>query len=420
MEESGRYRDLKKKLYDLQNDFRIQFVRMKLQAKESKAERDKRRKENIPEYEMSEMIRESQFQKAELKRFERQKLSEINAVKEELSVCEDMIPALKEKRKTLSIGLQKKIFDHYIVHSAKGNSISLTDLFGQSTGQLPPSGAGECAAPKLLQYAFKNKLKPVVMAEFWYGDSPKNEIRRHGCYYPACKSKCEPILKFMLQGLIIEDALSVYDKAVAKLEIIFEDEYLFVVNKPQGLLSVKGKKKYDTVISKVREQTNYTGDLFIVHRLDMDTSGLMALAKAKSVYKALQKQFLDRKVEKCYVALLDGIVKEKEGEINLPLCPDPENRPRQIVNYELGKKAKTIFKVIEEKDNKTRIEFCPVTGRTHQLRVHAAHPDGLNTPVSGDRLYGCPSDRMCLHAQSLMFDHPVTAKRLCFVKKASF
>ena len=273
--------------------------------------------------------------------------------------------------------------------NANGEIKNLCTIFKQTVQKTPPAGAGECAAPKLLQYAYLHQLKPIAMAEFWWGNSPKAEIRHHGYYYPACKGKCEPILKHMLQGLDVEpNPLSNDLHKKITLEVLFEDEQLLVVNKPAGMLSVPGKGEINSVYQHLRTQYPDATGPMIVHRLDMATSGVLLIAKTKETHQNLQAQFKNRTVKKRYIALLDGIIAPDEGVLNLPICPDPLDRPRQIVNKEYGKTAITKYQVLERNESQTRIAFYPLTGRTHQLRVRAAHPLGLNCPITGDELYG--------------------------------
>lgn len=319
---------------------------------------------------------------------------------------------LKEIRANKSAQLQQAIFNEYTFLNSKKHNKSLLEIFSKTVFKVPPAGAGECAAPKLFQYAFLHNLKPICMAEFWWGMSPDSEVRLHKQFYPACRGKCEPILQHMLNGIQVEDNPMLKQAEVSDLEIVFEDEWLLLVNKPTDFLSVPGKELKDSVLERIR--LNYpsaTGPL-LVHRLDMSTSGLLLVAKTEDVYKNLQSQFIQRKVKKTYIALLDGIVNEKEGTINLPLRVDLEDRPKQVVCYEHGKNAITQYKVLEIKDNKTRIEFYPITGRTHQLRVHAAHYLGLNSPIVGDDLYGTKAQRLHLHAAQIEFTHPLSKEKL--------
>ena len=319
------------------------------------------------------------------------------------------IEMLKKERRERSSQLQKQLFEQYNFLNGYGETKNVIDIFLPTAAGTPPAGTGECAAPKLIQYAFEKGYRPVCMAEFWWGASPKSEVRVHGNYYPACRSKCEPVLGYMLEGVKTEPNPMLENPAEGKeLEIVFEDEYLVVINKPHEFLSVPGKTIRDSVLTRLQVRyPDATGPL-LVHRLDMSTSGILLAAKTERVHKHLQSQFIRRKVEKRYVALLEGEINEEQGEIELPLRVDLDNRPHQLVCYEYGKHALTRYKVLERKNNVTRIHFFPVTGRTHQLRVHAAHSSGLGAPIVGDDLYGTRSERLCLHAEWIRFVHPVT------------
>ncbi len=331
---------------------------------------------------------------------------------------EDKIIALKELRKEKSAALQQRLFAEYSFLNQFGKSKSLGEIFNDN----PPAGAGECAAPKLLHYAFQHQLKPICMAEFWWGQSPKSEVRKHKHFYPSCKSKCEPILLgHMLEGIKMDDNPFLENPAEGKdISVIFEDEFLAVINKPAEFLSVPGKEIQDSVYQRVKTlYSNATGPL-IVHRLDMSTSGLMLIAKTEKVYVMLQHQFIKRSVKKCYEALLDGVLVDQEGTIDLPLRVDLDDRPRQLVCYEYGKSARTKWETISVENGKTRVHFYPITGRTHQLRVHASHPLGLNTPIVGDDLYGEKADRLHLHAKSLTFIHPITKEVVTLEVNAEF
>lgn len=338
--------------------------------------------------------------------------------KNELDKLISEITALKELRKQKSSALQQRLFDAYSFLNQSGERKSIGEIFNNN----PPAGAGECAAPKLLHYAFENQLKPIAMAEFWWGKAPNSEIRKHKQFYPACKSKCEPILMMhMLKGLDMEANPFEENPAEGKeIKIVYEDEVLLVINKPAEFLSVPGKKIQDSVYQRIKDRyPNATGPL-IVHRLDMSTSGLLLIAKDEETYIKLQSQFIKRTIKKRYVALLDGILKEKEGFIDLPLRVDLDDRPRQLVCYEHGKQAQTKWEVIEVKNNQTRVYFYPISGRTHQLRVHASHELGLKTPIVGDDLYGSKSNRLHLHAEQLVFTHPVTKEIITITEKAEF
>ena len=396
----------------------------KAQLKEAKTAREQRRKEKeLNAQEEAELIRESQFQKAEYKRLERSWKARITTLQTQTEDWERRISALKSERKTRSAALQQKLFEQFGMLNYRGEVKNLCEIFGQTVHKTPPAGAGECAAPKLLQQAYLHGWKPIAMAEFWWGDSPKTEIRHHGHYYPACKGKCEPILQHMLQGLQVEEnpMLKRMQVPSQNLEIVYEDPWLSVINKPAGMLSVPGKEDAVSVYSLMREQYPEADGPLTVHRLDMATSGLMLIAKTKRVHQNLQAQFKNRLVRKRYVALLEGIVPKDKGTVALPLCLNPLDRPRQMVHTEHGKPAITDYQVLERLDGKrTRIAFYPRTGRTHQLRIHAAHPLGLHCPIIGDALYGEKADRLYLHAEYLEFTHPITGETVRITKEAEF
>lgn len=396
----------------------------KAQLKEAKTAREQRRKEKeLNAQEEAELIRESQFQKAEYKRLERSWKARITTLQTQTEDWERRISALKSERKTRSAALQQKLFEQFGMLNYRGEVKNLCEIFGQTVHKTPPAGAGECAAPKLLQQAYLHGWKPIAMAEFWWGDSPKTEIRHHGHYYPACKGKCEPILQHMLQGLQVEEnpMLKRMQVPSKNLEIVYEDPWLSVINKPAGMLSVPGKEDAVSVYSLMREQYPEADSPLTVHRLDMATSGLMLIAKTKRVHQNLQAQFKNRLVRKRYVALLEGIVPKDKGTVDLQLCLNPLDRPRQMVHTEHGKPAITDYQVLERLDGKrTRIVFYPRTGRTHQLRIHAAHPLGLHCPIIGDELYGEKADRLYLHAEYLEFTHPITGETVRITKEAEF
>ncbi len=394
---------------------------MKNQMKEAKEQRERLRQEHPDDATLEILTRESQFQKAELKRLKQHWNTRLLSLQAEIEAFETEIERLRTERKTRSAALQQRLFKQFQMLDACGRKRDLCDIFQDTAQKVPPAGAGECAAPKLLQYAYRNGLQPVAMAEFWWGDSPKNEIRRHGYYYPACKGKCEPILRHMLQGLQVEDnPLQNDSHRDTELEILYEDEWLLVVNKPAGMLSVPGKLDVDSVYQRVRRIYPEATGPMIVHRLDMATSGLLLIAKTKEVHQNLQAQFKNRTVRKRYVALLDGLVKRREGLIALPLRPDPEDRPRQVVDEVSGKPAVTLFETLACEAHRSRVLFFPQTGRTHQLRVHAAHPLGLDAPIVGDELYGKRAERLYLHAEYLAFRHPVSGRMIEVEKLAGF
>ncbi len=357
------------------------------------------------------LSKESILQKNRLRHLRvdwKKKIEKIKAKQNELTL---ELRLLREKRKTLSVKLQNRLFDEYHFINTEGTKRSLRSIFKETPQGIPPSAAGECAAPKLLQYAFLNKLKPITMAEFWWGAEPKSAIRKHKHFYPSCQGKCFPILNHMLIGLAVDENPLLKNLAKEKeIEIIYEDDVLVVLNKPSDLLSVPGKNIKDCVLNRmITRYPNASGPL-IVHRLDMATSGIMLIAKTKEAHDHLQKQFINRTITKRYTAILDGVIDQSSGIIDLPLRVDLDDRPRQLVCYKYGKSSRTRFEVVGIENEKTRIHFYPITGRTHQLRVHASHFKGLNTPIIGDDLYGTKDTRLKLHAAYIAFKHPKTNK----------
>ncbi len=341
-------------------------------------------------------------------------------LKTEFEKSKHKIDALKSLRKEKSSWGQQEIFKRYEFLNSLGEKENLFDLFTVSSQNIP-AGSGDCCAPKLFQYAFLNDLKPIALAEFWWGKPLKKAIRKHQNFYSACNGKCKPILKHMLKGLLVEENPLIKQlQHSTEIEIVFEDEYLLLINKPYDLLSVSGSEIKDSVYARMKEKYPKATGPLLVHRLDMSTSGILLIAKTKEVHQLLQAQFINRTVNKRYVALLDGKLENKKGEINLPLKVDFGDRPKQMVCYENGKIATTQWKFISSKDKRTMVYFYPITGRTHQLRIHAAHHKGLNTPIVGDELYGKRNDRLYLHAESITFKHPVNLKKLSFTVKSPF
>ena len=422
LQEDKHYQHLVLLLKEKAEQCRQELAAAKAEFKTAKEAREARRRTAEPdEAEQAAMIRESQFQKAELKRLERSWKERIAGLQQETDAFTHRIELLKAERKTRSAALQQKLFEQFRMLNARGEVKDLCTLFEQTVQKTPPAGAGECAAPKLLQYAYLHRLTPIAMAEFWWGNSPKTEIRHHGYYYPACKGKCEPILGHMLQGLEVEDNPLWEDlHSETPLEVVYEDDHLLVVNKPAGMLSVPGKGEVDSVYSRIRTLYPEAEGPLVVHRLDMAASGLLLIAKTKEVHQNLQAQFKNRTIKKRYIALLDGKVQQEKGSIDLPLCLNPLDRPRQVVDHEHGKTAITHYQVLKQTDTRTLIAFYPLTGRTHQLRVHAAHAEGLDCTILGDELYGRKADRLYLHAECLEFIHPVTGKQIRIEKKADF
>lgn len=334
-----------------------------------------------------------------------------------------------ENRKTRSQALQRWLFSQYAIRSVGSKTRDLIDIFASepailtaeeyfsnakpsTSAALPPAGAGECCAPKLLQYAIANRLTPLALAEFWIGAAPKNELRRDGYFYGACLGKCRPILQHMLQGVEISDP-SDKERPTAPIDILYEDDWLLIAMKPSGLLTTPGKESPYSLEQTLRDQYPQTA-LKAVHRLDRDTSGIVVLAKSEEAYRRMQELFRTRQVFKRYEAIVECLSPDsipEQGEINLPLLPNPFDRPRQMVDHQHGKRAVTQYKRCRQvAQNRVFIDLFPLTGRTHQLRVHCAHPDGLNAPIVGDPLYGTPSDRLYLHAAEIQFTHPFIDK----------
>ena len=344
----------------------------------------------------------------------------LSAVRTSLAQFESEIEHLKNERKEKSAALQQQLFEQYVFLNKDGKSKSLQEIFSLTAFGKPPAAAGECATPKLLQFAFANGYKPLAMAEFWWGAAPKSEIRKHKHYYPACTGKCKPILAHMLEGMLVdENPFLRIPEGSRELEIVYEDESLVVVNKPAGLLSVPGKEIRESVYTRLKDVLGDTEPL-IVHRLDMDTSGLLVVAKTEQAHKHIQRQFMQGKVRKRYRALLSKEIEESEGEINLPLTADLFNRPRQLVCFKTGKRSITKWKTIKKYNDMTKVDFWPLTGRTHQLRMHSAHELGLNAPIVGDDLYGTVAKRMYLHAAHLEFTHPKTKEKISFEVEEGF
>ena len=458
----------------------------KAEVDAAKVRRDARRKSGEPlsEEEQAEMIRESQFMKAELRR--RRKAME-QAESTFTTQHSTFLKSLQRKRKQMSDELQRWLFSAYRMLNAKGEERDLIDIFREYTHAMPPAGAGDCCAPKLLQYAYLHHLRPVCMAEFWWGESPASEIRHHLHSYPACRSKCLPILTHMLKGLDVAPNPLAQKRHTAEPRVLYADEYIMVVDKPAGMLSVPGKaaesvrsENSDSANISVEEyfanlqlptNSQFTTEQFKIgeadnsklktqnskflkaaHRLDMDTSGLLVLARTEEAYVELQRQFASRETVKRYEAVLSGVPTQNSKlktqnssaqpsgcleAISLPLIADINDRPRQRVDMEHGKPALTLYNIVEVRavdantavayitkkvDNgRTLVHLYPKTGRTHQLRVHCAHPLGLACPILGDPLYGIErADRMYLHAAELTFRHPVTGETMHFLSPSGF
>ena len=451
---------------------------MRCRVAEAKRQRDARRHEAeqggkpLTAEEKAAMVHESQHLKAEQRRLKQQCTATLDQLRRPLAEHEARVDALRRQRREMSDALQQWLFSQYRMLNANGEERDLVDIFGETINAMPPAGSGDCCAPKLLQYAYANGLEPVCMAEFWWGDSPKQEIRHHLHYYPACRSKCLPILTHMLRGLDVEPNPLAQPKTNDVPRIVYEDDTIIVVDKPAGMLSVPGKavvggdvalngnaahadddvaldveeyvRQYLTKNSQLNPQNSQLSTLNsqlpkAVHRLDMDTSGLLVLALNDEAYIELQRQFASREVKKRYEAVLDGKPSVlcgapgskwlsvshdgREGRISLPLIADIMDRPRQRVDFDNGKTALTDYRIERLLPNGgTLVSLYPLTGRTHQLRVHCAHNEGLACPILGDPLYGhgCHTSRMYLHAAMVEFRHPVTGERLRFESASGF
>ncbi|WP_286754419.1 MULTISPECIES: RluA family pseudouridine synthase [Sphingobacterium] len=427
LENSEELADTQRNLDRLKNEWDKSLDELKSKLRIQKKERKETRTKlkvslSDAEYEllMEDMRSQSLKDKQQLQRFQYDMHLALETESNHLQQLLSTITALKEERKTRSGNLQKQLFEQYNFRNAKGQRKNVVDIFHEFDTITPPAGSGECAAPKLLQYAYENQLTPLALAEFWWGCSPASEIRRHKNYYPACRKKCEPILGYMLQGLVVDPNPMQQETTLdIALPQIYEDEDIIIINKPAEFLSVPGIYVKDSVYNRILQRYPKAGPI-IIHRLDMSTSGLLVVAKNKEAHKFIQDQFIQHTIKKTYIALLDGIIEAPSGLIDLPLRVDLDDRPRQMVCYTYGKPAQTKWEKIAIENNQTRIRFYPLTGRTHQLRMHAVHPNGLNTPIVGDDLYGKKANRLHLHAASITFIHPRFKKEMTFEIEPDF
>ena len=410
----GRYIESRKIYLQLQEDAEVAIAKAKSNMLSAKEKRDaERSKRVLSPVEEAAFVKESQYLKAELRREKQRWTEKIAEAKTAADIYEKHIEELANQRKTKSEALQNWLFEHFVMVNYAGERRNLLDIFRDTMQQLPPAGTGECCEPKLLQYAYTHGLKPIQMAMFWWGKSPEGEIRHHLHYYPACSGKCKPVLTYMLPPEVL--AANSHRDLFEQLEIVYEDADLWVVDKPSEMLSVPGKSHRESVISLLQERCQEGETPLVVHRLDMDTSGLLVVAKHKTAHYQLQKQFRNREIQKTYVAVLDGdpLPIGEKGRIELPLSPDLMHRPYQKVDKEQGKPAITEYLVVDEHV----VELHPLTGRTHQLRVHCAHAEGLNRPIKGDNLYGRRADRLYLHAVRIAFVHPGSGEEMVFERK---
>lgn len=432
LQNSLEYNQLREDRSHLKRQCAQEMEEYKQQMAADKEKRDKLRKQgknslNSNEYSSLEnkLSTESRASSFALKDLQRKHRSILEEADQKVRAIESKIEGLRNIRKEGSQKLQQWLFEQYSFLNAKNERKDLNDIFGQTALKIPPSGAGDCSAPKLLQYAYDHDLKPICMAEFWWGASPKSRIRHHARYYPACKGKCEPILGHMLGGMDVDpDPINVVPDAQLKIKLIYEDADMAVIRKPANLLSTPGRKISESAQTQFERMFPRAECPKLVHRLDMSTSGIMIGAKTERAYRQLQRQFIQRTAKKRYVALLEKDPKTKNGQIDLPLSFDYLNRPRQFVCFDTGKEAITEFELLGEEKlhHRTvwRVHFLPLTGRTHQLRVHAAHEDGLDAPIVGDDLYGFRSDRLYLHAEWIRLRHPSSSLWIEFQDKVPF
>lgn len=432
---STRLQELQSSLTEAQEKRDVEIQDMQTRISFSKMRRDEIRSETADSNVLDELIKESQFQKADLKRIKDKWKLAISEIDSKIQEVQNKITKLKTLRARMSDDLQKWIFENALVHNALGESTTIWDLF-QSQGLTPPGGTGDCAAPKLLEYAYKNGLRPLAMGEFWYGQSPETAVRTHGHFYPSCTSKCGPLLGYMTMGLNVQEDIKITSQSPI---IIHEDESIIVVEKPSGMPSVPGLDGRLSLQEWLNSRKDAATEVVAVHRLDMDTSGVMVFTKTRDAEIDLKKQFEEHTVRKTYIARLTGRPPQsadlessepqgiRHDSIDLPLSADYDERPRQKVDFKQGKPAHTEYEIVKENpDGTADILLHPHTGRTHQLRVHCAHTLGLARPIIGDLLYGGHSaynkegrnvNRLCLHALSINFLHPVSNSPMEFISK---
>jgi len=435
LETSLQQSGLEENIILLQQQRDSQLATLRLQHKTAKAQRHQQRQvlqaqqhdatDNALQkkitMQMKALALASQHQKRNMLNLKAHWAEKIHRLQQPLDHARQEIEQLKAIRTEKSRQLHQQVFSTYQLHNALGEQQNISQFFSDKL--LPPAGTGDCAGPKLVHFAHQHQLKPIAMAEFWWGKSPAAGVRHHGQFYPACRGKCHPILPFMLRGLSVEAEPDFKQHVAAdEPQVIYEDDCLLVINKPAGLMSIPGKHVKDSVYSRLRIRYPEHPDLKLVHRLDMATSGLLLVAKNLRSNKFLQRQFIQRHIEKRYEAILEKRLPadQQSGDIDLPLRVDFNDRPRQLVCYDDGKTAKTHWQVIGLDATTTRVYFYPHTGRTHQLRVHASHRDGLNAAIIGDALYGHDGERLMLHAQRLCFTHPISRERMQFEAPTPF
>ncbi len=442
---SDERRHMEQRLAELMQQRDAAVARAKAVYAEGKAQRDALRRQRVEadsrhhhtdNAATDAIIRDSQRQKADIRRARQQYADEIAVAMTELASYDSGTEALMTERHTMSDALQQWLFRQFSLMNARGQRRSLVEVWAEmATTREIPSGTGECCAPKLLQAAYRCGLRPVAMAEFWWGTEPKDGTRSHGRYYPACNRKCRPILAHMLQGLTLQaDPAAHYDRVCSPLRVVWEDEWMAIIDKPAGWLSVAGVAEAETsplrkplcpnVEAEAHRRWPAIEGCALAHRLDQDTSGLLIVAKRHDVRRRLTMMFEQRQIAKTYMALLDGHPQRLEGRrtltVSLPLSAVWNDLPRQRIDAEHGAEAITQVELLGYEGTMTRVALHPLTGRTHQLRLHCAADEGLATPIVGDRLYGRVDKRMCLHAMELRFTHPMTGEELHFCAECPF
>ncbi len=415
---SEEYAVAQKELEETERMAESKIAKARARYSAHRAERKRLREGELTEAKRDRMERESQFEKAEIKRTKRIWADRIDEQKKKVSNIASEIDSLREERKHRSERLQRWLFGKMKLLRADGTSRTVWDIFLNEHRSMPPSGTGDCAAPRLLQYAYGHELRPISMAEFWVGKSPKDSIRHDGQFYPACQSKCGPVLRYMTTGLSLMPNPLVAENS-DEIEVVYEDKWILIVCKPSGLMTVSDNVENDSLMKRVRKHREIDGSGY-VHRLDMSTSGLVIVAKDRQSHAIWRMMFEKREVSKRYVAIVEGEPKEKKGVICLPISADEENKPLRKVDYENGQEATTRYECTGTSNGRSRLRLYPITGRTHQLRVHTAHSDGLGCPIVGDNLYGTLDSRLMLHAEMIEFTHPMTGRHVRVERLADF
>ncbi|MDO6462120.1 RluA family pseudouridine synthase [Granulosicoccaceae sp. 1_MG-2023] len=420
--ESAAYRGLLQQIARLETLLEADLQRLQTARERNRIARKAARAQALAEGDKAAeaaLNRASRAEREAIRQCRREGQAQLAAPQAALADCERRLEALQTARRRRLALRDRQCFDHYRLRDFRGGQPSLRALYRPSQ---PLPGSGDCAEPRLLHYAATRRWQPLAMASFWWGASPAAEVRHHGRFYPACRGRCGPLLPAQLSGVETEPMprMALYFDASEPV-VIYEDETIVVADKPSGMLSVPGKRTSDSVVTRLQARYGSGTEIMAVHRLDMSTSGVMLLAKSLGAFVHLQKQFSARQVSKRYEAILDGTLRQAQGEISLPLRTDFADRPRQVVCDQHGKAALTRWQRLALENGRSRVAFFPHTGRTHQLRLHAAHPRGLGLPILGDELYGLNTDlRLHLHACELRIRHPQDGRALCFSAATPF